>query len=251
MFKGTIELNGHEVPRTLLGTSPFMGIKAAQFGHRSMLYQLDFHDQPEKILQLIEKSYELGIRGIQLVPYPYIVEAFKWAADEGCEMEIIGTVRPDNELEDIKVLSELEARAILLHGVVTDKTDWNFLEDKLQLIKDQNISAGLATHMPFRTTAKLLESSVTDLFDIYLIPVNKLGYLMDCDGFRTENRAQIRDMIKKLDKTVIASKTLAAGILTPNEAFDYLKTLDYVDIVAVGIASEEEAEETFSILASK
>ncbi|AEG18968.1 aldo-keto reductase family protein [Methanobacterium paludis] len=251
MFKGTIELNGHEVPRTLLGTSPFMGIKAAQFGHRSMLYQLDFYDKPEKILQLIEKSYELGIRGIQLVPYPYIVEAFKWAADEGCEMEIIGTVRPDNELEDIKVLSELEARAILLHGVVTDKTDWNFLEDKLQLIKDQNISAGLATHMPFRTTAALLESSVTDLFDIYLIPVNKLGYLMDCDGFRTENRAQIRDMIKKLDKTVIASKTLAAGILTPNEAFDYLKTLDYVDIVAVGIASEEEAEETFSILASK
>ncbi|KUK71841.1 MAG: Uncharacterized protein XD90_2108, partial [Methanobacterium sp. 42_16] len=35
---------------------------------------------------------------------------------------------------------------------------------------------------------------------------------------------------------------------TPGKAFDYLKTVDYVDMVALGIASEREAEETFSNL---
>ena len=33
--------------------------------------------------------------------------------------------------------------------------------------------------------------------------------------------------------------------MTPDDAFDYLKTLNYVDMVALGIASEDEAEETF------
>ena len=46
-------------------------------------------------------------------------------------------------------------------------------------------------------------------------------------------------------------QTMAAGILTPGDAFDFLKTLDYVDLMTVGIASEAEAEETFGLLKNK
>ena len=84
-----------------------------------------------------------------------------------------------------------------------------------------------------------------------MVPVNKIGYLMDCDVFMEKGRVKLGDLIKDLDKTVIAKKTLAAGILTPEDAFNYLKTVDFADLITVGIASVTETEETFGILADK
>jgi hypothetical protein len=249
MFEGNIEVCGKEIPRTLLGTSPFIG--APQFGHRSRLYQLDLYNQPKNILKIIRKAHNLGVKGIQLIPYPPVVKALKWAQDEGSVINIVGTVRPDQEYEDIKLLSELGASSMVLHAVTTDRCDWNFMEKNLQLINDEKAVAGLVTHLPFRTTEKLLKSPILDLFQIYMFPMNPLGYLMDCDTYGAKKRTEIREMILKLNKTVIAKKIMAAGILKPDEAFNYLKTLDFIDIVALGIASEEEARETFNLLSLK
>ena len=249
MFEGNIKINHREIPRTLLGTSPFIG--ATQFGHRSRLYQLDLHDKPENILKILKKSHDLGITGIQLVPYEPVVKALNWAADEGYDFNIVGTVRQDHESGDTELLSQLGAGAMLLHGAATDSLNYDFLAEKLEDIKETGAVAGLATHKPFTTTKNLLKSPILDLFDIYMVPVNKLGYLMDIDAFMAKERAEFGDLIKKLNKIVIAKKTMAVGILTPGDAFDFLKTLDYVDSMAVGIASEAEAEETFGLLKSK
>jgi hypothetical protein len=249
MFEGNIKVKDKEIPRTLLGTSPFIG--ATQFGHRSRLYQLDLYDKPENILKILKKSHELGITGIQLVPYEPVVKALNWAMDEGYNFNIIGTVRQDCENEDIELLAQLEAEAMLIHGATTDGLNYDFLAEKLETISQTGAAAGLATHMPFNTTKNLLESSILDLFDIYMVPVNKLGYLMDTDAFIAKERAEFKDLINKLNKTIIAKKTMAVGILTPSDAFDFLKTLDYVDLMTVGIASEAEAEETFGLLKNK
>ena len=56
---------------------------------------------------------------------------------------------------------------------------------------------------------------------------------MDSDTFQREVQSEFGEMIHKLDKTIIAMQVLAAGILTPSKAFDYLKTVDYVDMVAL------------------
>jgi hypothetical protein len=249
MFEGRIKVAGKEIPRTLLGTSPF--VAAAQFGHRARLYQLDLYNNPENIFKIIKKSYEMGIRGIQVLPFPPVVKAIEEAFESGFKMDLIGTVRPEKEMKDIETLSELGASSMLLHAVITDNIDWNFIEEKLQEIKDANAVPGLVTHMPFQTTSCLLESPVIDLFDIYMVPVNKLGYLMDCDTYGINERTKLDEMIKNLNKTIIAKKILAAGILKPEEAFNYLKTIDFADIVALGIASEAEAQETYNLLALK
>jgi hypothetical protein len=249
MHTGQMKIEEKKIPRVLLGTSPF--IAAAQFGHRARLYQLDLYNQPENILKIIKKSYKLGIRGIQLLPYPPVVDAVRWAQEEGCTLSIAGTVRPDTVNEDIKLFSQMNANAMLLHASITDTYNWDKLAQYLQLIKDENAIPGLVTHHPFRTTAQLLESPLMDLFDIYMVPLNKIGYLMDIDVFMDKERAEFADLIKKMDKTIIAKKTLAVGILNPKDAFNYIKTVDYVDSVAVGIASEAEAEETFKILFDK
>jgi len=249
MFEGHLEISGRSLPRTYLGTSPF--IAAGQFGHRARLYQLDLYDQPENILKVIRKSYQMGVRGIQLIPYPPVLDALQWAWEEGIELSIIGTVRPDEEAADIKLLSGLDADAMLLHGAITDVCNWDVISGHLEAIKDEGSIAGLATHQPFRTTAKLLESPVLDLFDIYMIPVNKAGYLMDTEFFLEKQRHEFSDLINKVDKTVIVKKTLAAGVLTPGDAFNFLKTVDYADMITVGIAYEKEAEETFTVLSEK
>lgn len=249
MFEGQIKIKNKKIPRTLLGTSPFIG--AGQFGHRARLYQLDLYNQPENMLKIIRKSYKLGVKGIQLIPYPPVVDALNWAREEGCKLNIVGTLLPGREKEDIEILSQLDADAMLLHGSITDSCDWKTIEGHLQLIMDKDCIPGLATHTPFRTTERLLNSSILDLFDIYMVPMNKLGYLMDTEVFMDKERTELGDMLKKMDKTIIAKKTLAAGILTPDDAFDYIKTVDYADLITVGIASEAEAEETFSLLADK
>lgn len=249
MFEGNIKVNEREIPRVLLGTSPF--IAAPQFGHRARLYQLDLYSNPENIFKIIRRSWEMGVTGIQLIPYPPVVEAMEMAMDEGIKMQVIGTLRPDNENEDVELLSKLNASAMLLHGSTTDKGNWDFVGENLQAVADEGAVPGIATHMPFKCTENLLKSPVLDLFQLYMVPVNKLGYLMDCDTYGPEMRLHLNDMITSLNKTVIAKKILAAGILTPEEALDHLQTVNFADIVTFGIASEEEAQQTFGYLFKK
>jgi hypothetical protein len=249
MFEGKLKVLNREIPRTILGTSPF--IAAAQFGHRARLYQIDLYNNPENIFKIIKKSYELGITGIQVIPYPPVIGALENALNAGYDMDIIGTVRPEKELEDIKLLSNLKATSMILHADITDKKDWNFIGEKLQIIKDNNAVPGLATHMPYLTTKRLVGSPVQGMFDVYMVPVNKLGYLMDSEIYGYDERTYLNQLIKSLDKTVIVNKVLAAGILKPQEAFDYLKTVEFADIVTIGIASEAEAQETFRLLSSQ
>jgi hypothetical protein len=249
MFNGYLEVDGKELPRKLLGSSPF--IAATQFGHRARLYQLDLYSQPENILKVIRKSHQMGVQGIQLIPYPPVVEALIMAQDEGYNLSILGTVRPGEEERDIELLSSLKAEAMLLHAAITDSCSWDVIGGHLNMVKDEGCIPGLATHQPFRTTRKLLESSLLDLFSLYMIPVNKLGYLMDTEFFMEKERDELAELIKKLDKTIIVKKTLAAGILTPEDAFQFLETVDYADMITLGIAYENEAAETFGVLKDK
>jgi len=249
MFEGHLEISGRSLPRTLLGTSPFTA--APHFGHRTWLYQLDLYNQPENILKVMRKCYDLGVWGIQLIPDPPVVDALSWALEEGCVFSIVGTVRQGEEVKDIKLLSRLGANSMLLQGAITDNYNWETITKYLEAIRDGGSIPGLATNQPFGTTEKLLESPVLDLFDIYMTPLNKLGYLMDTEVFMEKERLEFSKLMHKMDKKVIINRTLAAGILPPEDAFEFLKTVDYADIITVGVASEKEAEETFTLLGEK
>lgn len=248
MFEGSIRVSNQDIPRTLLGSSPF--VAAPQFGHRARLYQLDFYNNPENIVKIIQKSFDMGIKGIHVMPETPVIEAIKLARDIGIKMDIVGTVMPETEDEGIELFSDLGAVSVMLHGTVTDSADWDFIEEKLLKIREVGAVSGLVTHSPFKTTTNLLESNILDLFDIYSIPVNKLGYLMDCDVYNDKVKSELDRMMEELNKTIMVRNVLAAGVLNPEEALKYLKTVDFADIVALGIASVDEASETFSLLDS-
>ncbi|RBQ24233.1 hypothetical protein ALNOE001_03500 [Candidatus Methanobinarius endosymbioticus] len=260
IFKENLIFKEKEIPRIILGFAPFTGEN--YFGHRSRLYHLDLEINSENVAKIINKSKELGIKSINLINHSNLIKSYQKSGNDE-KLVIIGTigksdidyVNPNYEKakkvdweKDIKVLENLNSEIMLVDEFITDSYDWDLLKDILTKIKEKGSLAGLITAYPFKTTKKLINSPILDLFDFYMIPVNKLGYMMDTKSFMKEKRNKLSKLINQLDKKIIINKILACGIQQPEEAFNFLKTLDYVDMVAIGIASKQEAEKDFKLL---
>jgi sulfatase maturation enzyme AslB (radical SAM superfamily) len=205
----------------------------------------------------------MGVKSINLVNHENLLKGYEIACKNGVKMDVIATIgksrvnylRPDYEkakkvnwMEDIKKLQQYNPSIMLIDEFLVNSFDWDFIKNILNEINKLDVFSGLITFTPFETTEKLLNSSIKDDFDFYMIPVNKYGYIMDCDSFLKEDQKRLEDLLSKLNKKIIVQKSLAVGILQPKEAFDFLKTLNFVDMIAVGIASSKEAETTFNAL---
>ncbi|MEM2735916.1 MAG: hypothetical protein QXV45_06545 [Candidatus Bathyarchaeia archaeon] len=225
------------IPRILLGTSPFIG--AGQFGRKAPSYYAKFYLNPGNILGIIRRAYGLGIDGIQLLPYGPVVKAVERALEEGMELRIVGSVRLREAEGDISLLERLGAVAMIAHAEIADLRDRETLEGILNAIHETGRPAGLASHKPFRTLSWLEGLGLKH--EILMVPVNAAGAFMDC---RPEGLAAL---LKRLGKFVIAKKALAAGSLPPAEALTYVASLDCVNSVALGVASEKEVDETMAL----
>ena len=72
--------------------------------------------------------------------------------------------------------------------------------------------------------------------------------MMDINAFNASQRQEFVDRLLKLNKKVIATRILAAGVLKPKEAFTFFKSVDYVDAICMGVAKVSEAIEDFTLL---
>lgn len=265
IFNEDLEFKGKSIPRVVLGNAPFLA--DAYFGHRTRLYNLDLLRNPNNVSKIIEKSYDCGVRSINLANKENLLKAFKMACDNGVEMQSVSTIGktemdyvfPNYEQakmeatwkEDIENLAQFDNSVMLVDEFLIDTYDWDFITEILDEINGAGVPAGIITSFPFKTSEKLIDSPILEdksLFDFYMIPVNKLGYMMDIPDFRVDKQEELNSMLEKIDKKVIINKILAVGIQKPEEAFNFLNTLDFADMVSVGIASEREAEGTFNIL---
>lgn len=265
IFNDNFSFKGKDISPVILGNAPFLA--DAYFGHRTRLYNMDLLRNPTNVSKIIEKSYDCGVKSINLANNDNLLKAFKMACDNGVSMQAISTigktdmdyVMPNyaqaraeaNWQEDIDKLSEFDNVVMLIDEFLVDDYDWDYLSKILESINDIGISAGLITSFPFKTTEKIITSPLMEdktLFDFYMVPINKVAYMMDVPEFLKPNQLKLENLLSKIDKKIIINKILAVGIQRPEEAFEFLKTLDYVDMVALGIASENEAEETFNIL---
>ena len=265
IFNKDLEFKGKSIPRVVLGNAPFLA--DAHFGHRARLYNLDLLRNPNNVSKIIEKSYECGVRSINLANNENLLKAFKMACEDGVEMKAVSTIGktdvdyvfPNYEQarieatwkEDIEILSQFDNSMMLVDEFLIDAYDWNFITEILDAIDDAGIPSGIITSFPFKTSEKLIDSPILEdksLFDFYMIPVNKLGYMMDVSDFRADKQDELKAMLDEINKKVIINKILAVGIQRPEEAFNFLHTLDFAEMVSIGIASEREAEESFRIL---
>ena len=233
------------------------------FGHRTRLYEIDLYNKPDAISKIINKSFDEGIHSMNIPNNQFILDGLDIAKKEGAEMEIIATIghtkinylMPDMErarqeadcLRDIGTFSKYDSQIMLIDDFLVDAYDWDYTSSILEEIKDSGALAGIITSRPFETSRQLAEGKLdSNLYDFYMLPINKIGYTMDVDFFMDEEQKEMSNLLNKINKKIIVSRILACGIQSPKEAFTFLKTLDYVDMVAVSVASEREAEQTFS-----
>ena len=262
MFFENLEYNGKEIPQTILGYGPFMA--ELYFGHRSRLYYDDLYTVPEEMANIIVESYNMGVRAINLVNDENLLDAYDLAAEAGCKMKVIATIgktdvdylNPNYEIakeadweEDIDLFSTYDCPLMIVDEFLTDAYDWRLTSRILNEINETESLAGLTTSYPSRTTDLLLEGNLDmDLFDFFMIPFNSLSYMMDINAFNASQRQEFIDRVLKLNKKIIATRVLAAGVLKPEEAFTFLKSADYIDAISIGVGKIEEVHEDFELL---
>lgn len=261
MFFEDLEINGKLIPKTILGHGPFMA--ELYFGHRSRLYQIDLYDSPQNISDVIVESYNQGVRAINLVNDSNLLEAYDLAVEQDCKMKVIATIgksdvdylNPNYEVakdvdwdDDIELFSNYDCPLMLVDEFIVDGHDWNLTSKILSEINNTGALSGIITAFPSKTADLILDNLNMDLFDFYMIPFNSLSYMMDITAFNQSQREEFKQKLLKLNKKIIATKILAAGVLQPKDAFEFLKKIDYVDLISVGVAKVEEASEDFSLL---
>ena len=261
MFFEDLEYKGKSIPQTILGYGPFMA--ELYFGHRSRLYLDDLYDNPQNISEVIIESYNQGIRAINLVNDDNLLKAYDMAVSEGCEMKVIATIgksdvdylNPNYEVakeadwdEDIDLFSQYDCPVMLVDEFITDAYDWKLTSKILNKINDAGSLSGLVTAFPSKTSDLLPDNLDMDLFDFYMIPYNSLSYMMDISAFNASQRQEFIEKIVNLNKKIIATRILAAGVLKPKESFTFFKNADFIDAICMGVASVSEASEDFTLL---
>lgn len=261
MFFGDLEYKGKEIPQTILGYGPFMA--ELYYGHRSRLYLEDLYNEPKNAADVIVEAYNHGVRAINLVNDSNLLEAYDIAVSEGCEMKVIATIgksdvdylNPNYEVakevdwdEDIELFSQYDCPLMLVDEFITDAYDWGLTSRILNRINDAGALSGLVTAFPSKTSDLLPDNLDMDLFDFYMIPYNSLSYMMDISAFNASQRLEFIEKIKNLNKKIIATRILAAGVLKPKEAFTFYSNVDFVDAICMGVAKVEEASEDFDLL---
>lgn len=244
-----------------MGYGPFMA--EPYFGHRARLYQMDLYTSPQNIADVIMESYNQGVRAINLVNESNLLEAYDIACESGCEMKVIATIgrsdvdylNPNYEVakevdwdEDIELFSKYDCPVMLVDEFLTDAGDWRLTSKILNEINNAGSLSGLVTSFPSKTIDLINDNLDVDSFDFYMIPFNAISYMMDITAFNASQREEFRQKLVGLNKKIIATRILAAGVLKPKEAFTFFKNIDYVDAISIGVANIEEAKEDFSLL---
>lgn len=221
------------LPRLMLGTSPFIG--AGQFGPKSMEYKRTFYDNPKNMERLFVTASQSGINAVQLIAYGPLIEALHNVQKQVGKFYTAVTIVEDF-LKDLEKVSVLEPDYIAPHAMFCDKFD-SRLPFWIDKIKETGAKPAASTHNPGLTIPRLEDSGI----EIFLAPLNPLGYMMKPDFESTLNA------MKKTAKKIIAIKPLAAGKLEPEQTlFQFI--FKYADSMAVGMTSEWEMEEILAVL---
>jgi hypothetical protein len=223
------EIEGQQIPLVSTGTSPFLG--AAQFGKNARIYRKKFLNDEDAVLKILEASYEVGGRGIELVPAGKISEAAKIMRETHEDFVITGSTYPGPD-PLINELASLDAKIIFAHGMVSDKKD-DKLVKLINEIESFGIIPGIAAHNPVSTLEYAFENLPS--VKVFLIPFNAQGLFMG-DQKKLE---EIVDSHK--DHYFIGMKTVAAGKLDITQAYEYISRHN-INCVTIGMVTIEEAK---------
>jgi len=137
--------------------------------------------------------------------------------------------------------------SILLHEIITDSALGLNLEQLFKSYVDFTLKLGIKPGFETRNfpylVSKFREWEINFHEIIIATPFNKIGFQMNPS--RTECEKALADLPTP---NVIAMSILGAGYLELTDASSYLKSLDNLKGVVVGVSKENHARTTFRIL---
>ena len=227
-----VELEREKIPVVTIGTSPFIG--AGQFGPNAILWRRKFLENLPEMSELMDFAYEHGARGTEIIPIGKIPEAAITIAEKYSDFFILGSTGWD-ELR-IELLAKLKTKIIFIHGSISDRRNKSFLETTLNKIRRLGIIPGIATHEPLITIPFILEEKLD--CPAILLPFNSRGYIMG-------DKEKLEHLINETGEKIfyIGMKTLAAGKISPEEAYSYIKNHN-ISAVTIGLVSKDQIAET-------
>ncbi|UCD01287.1 MAG: hypothetical protein JSV23_10465 [Promethearchaeota archaeon] len=185
------------------------------------------------MLEILEASYAKGARGIQVIPSGKILIAAQMMSETHSDYVITGSTYPSED-PCVEELVKTGAKLIFVHGVVSDIKGRELLK-LLDNISGMGIIPGIATHDPIPTLKFSIENSLN--VRTFLIPFNAYGSFMG-------NMKKLEEIVDKTKNFYfIGMKTLAAGDIRPDIAFQYIANHN-ICAVTIGMVSKQQAEES-------
>jgi hypothetical protein len=237
-------VEGRSFSRVILGHNPFLGYSYYSQA-RAQGYERRFADQ-ERISEVIRAALDAGARGMMLsFDHPrqeLIVNALSQACEAtGVHIPTFAILSPGFQ-QQAGLLKRANSRVGLLHGQVTDKLyrpeTQDFapeFADHMARMRDLGLVPGASTHNAGETVPAMAGHDVA----VVNTPVNMLGWHM------RPSRESALAAIAATDRIVVGMKPLAMARIPPEEGMTYTLGRPEVDLVVVGIATPEEARETF------
>jgi hypothetical protein len=156
--------------------------------------------------------------------------------------DIAALIRSMLELE-LAPFRKFEVPAVILHGHIADLALVNdnrkVFETYCSFIRNSfRAEPFIATHNFGRSLPKYEEWNL-DISGIHA-SFNKKGFMM------RPNASLCEELLEKTDKYILAKKILAGGVLSPEEAFDYVRGRSIPSVV-IGLGSIQEVYHTVTI----
>ncbi|MFX1347612.1 MAG: hypothetical protein ACFE92_02990 [Promethearchaeota archaeon] len=171
-----------------------------------------------------------------MIPSGKILEAAQMMSEKYTDYVITGSTYPGVDSK-VNLLIEKGAKLIFVHGIVSDNKGTNLIK-LLDDISGYGIIPGVATHDPIPTIQYCIENSLN--VKVFLIPFNVNGFLMG-------NPKELEELVDSTKNYYfIGMKTLAAGSIEPDLAFQYIKNHN-ISAVTIGMVTKQQAKESTEI----
>jgi len=244
----TFTIDGVTLPRVICGTNALFGWSHVSAGRNAWIRR---YYTPERVARVFAACMELGATAVMGPLYSPLVEALEETERlTGKRPLWLSTTHappgPDSTPDQARQIQEAGALICSIHGAWVDRwvveEDWQALQRCISQIREAGLIPAAVCHYGDRL-AKLVESHL----DLPLLgtPVNKTGWWMQPD------RESALEVVGGIGQPLLAIKPLACGRFEEQRVQEWLEWVverEGVDAVAIGVMSEEEAQESVPIL---
>lgn len=238
----TIRIGNLEVSRLILGTNPFGGW-AHQPGNVGK--EMKEYYTPDRIKATLEEAASHGITAVAGPPDDWWTSTFSEYLKEGGKLRIWISQphKPPPQIPwEIEHSVKCGAKAVFVQGhkveAMFEAGTFETVRSWLELTRKLGVPAGMGSH---RTDCHLEAQRRGFPMDFYFQCMYDVSH---GDTFEKDAPKRAVEVIRKLEKPVIAYKILGAGRVPPKDGFEFaFRNIRAKDGVCVGIYTKHKPEQ--------